>query len=109
MEISLNKIKKKIEIHNLESLLNRNERTMLDGQLDKEAIMERIEFLKKELINRYHIYFCFVDKDGRIEQDEFEQEKYYSEIIEAETQEEALKKFYNNFENKPEVVDIIKE
>lgn len=60
-------------------------------------------------MNKYHIFFCFLDKDGRIEQDENEQEKYYSEVIEADTQEKALEKFYGNFEIKPEVVDIVKE
>lgn len=60
-------------------------------------------------MNKYHIFFCFLDKDGRIEQDEYEQEKYYSEVIEALSETEALEKFYKNFEIRPEVVDIVRE
>ena len=60
-------------------------------------------------MNKYHIFFCFLDKDGRIERDKYEQEKYYSEVIEALSETEALEKFYKNFEIRPEVVDIVRE
>lgn len=59
----------------------------------------------------YKVIYCFTDKQGRVQEDEFGNEEYWSEDIWAETQKEAEHKFRAYFEAKKmnvEIVDIIR-
>lgn len=65
-----------------------------------------------ELISKYNIYYCFLDKKNAVQTDEYGCESYYVEEVEAQSQKEAIEKFneqfiYNGI--KPEIVEIIKE
>ena len=58
----------------------------------------------------YEIIYCFLNKDGSIQRDEYDNEEFWGEDIWAETQEEAEHKFRAYFEAKKmnvEIVDII--
>lgn len=64
-----------------------------------------------ELISKYKIYYCFLDKNNAVQTDEYGCEMYYNEEIEAKSQKEAIEKFnkqfiYNGI--KPEIVEIIR-
>lgn len=57
---------------------------------------------------KYEFIFCFLKKDGSVETDEYDCEMYHRESVEAISATDALRKFYRKFENKPEIVEIIK-
>lgn len=58
------------------------------------------------------IIFAFLKKDGSIETDEYGCEMYHREEIGAETEQKAVEQFkdyFKDFENKPEIIEIIGE
>lgn len=61
------------------------------------------------MIQVYNIYFCFLNKDGSVERDEYGCEIYHKEQILAVNEKQAKQLFYKDFkDNKPEIVDIIR-
>lgn len=64
-----------------------------------------------ELILKYKIIFCFLDKNNAVQTDDYGCEMYYDEEVEAESKEKAVKKFKEYFDNRKmdvEIVDIIR-
>ena len=65
-----------------------------------------------ELISKYKIIFCFLDKNNAVQTDEYGCEMYYDEEVVAESEEKAVEKFkeYFMYDNlaKPEIMDIIR-
>ena len=64
-----------------------------------------------ELISKYKIYYCFLDKNNAVKTDEYGCEMYYDEEVVAQNKKEAIEKFkeqfiYNGI--KPEIVEIIR-
>lgn len=56
----------------------------------------------------YKIVYCFIDKFGEIERDEFDQEIIYIEHIDATNRTEAWRKFLKSekFLDTPELIEI---
>ena len=65
-----------------------------------------------ELISKYKIYYCFLDKNNAVQTDEYGCEMYYDEEVVAQNQKEAIEKFKEQFIYddlaKPEIMDVIR-
>lgn len=103
-KISLSNIRNEIMGYRLKEIYNSGEKSMFDNELDREAMRKKIEELTGE--NVYKIIYCFTDKQGRVQEDEYGCEEYWSEDVWAKSQEEAERKFRAYFEAKKMAVDI---
>ena len=56
----------------------------------------------------YEIVWCFIDEDGEVVRDEWEDEKYYIAYIKATCEESALSIWNKrqHFKRNPEIVEI---
>ena len=65
-----------------------------------------------ELISKYKIIFCFLDKNNAVQTDEYGCEMYYDEEVVAESEEKAKQDFMAYFQAREiknvEIVDIIR-